>query len=174
MSTSSEHAFAVVESVEADGLRLKFDGEAAAGEKTYKCNTFFKFSVGDRVYCVKDSGTFVAICKIGAPATRIVADDANVSYVPRAGKATRATYAEQLEDYMGGSGGFWVRFDTSNVPYFRGPYSSSGEIPLLSVLDYSADTYNANRYIIFRSDYNGKLQYQAPYRSATWYTLSNA
>ncbi len=67
----SEHAFAVVESVEKDGLRLKFDGEESAGEKHYKCNTFFIFRPGDRVYCAKDSGSYVAICKIGAPATEI-------------------------------------------------------------------------------------------------------
>ena len=64
----SEHAFAVVESVETDGLRLKFDGEETAGEKHYKCNTSYVFHAGDRVYCAKVSGSYVAICKIGAPA----------------------------------------------------------------------------------------------------------
>ena len=71
MIASNEHAFAVVESVEADGLRLKFDGEETAGEKRYKCNTFCVFKPGDRVYCVKNSGSYVAICGIGAPATEL-------------------------------------------------------------------------------------------------------
>ncbi len=173
MSDTTMHAFAIVESVESDGLRLKFDGEDTAGEKTYKCNTFFKFSAGDRVYCVKDSGTFVAICKIGAPATKIVADDANVTYVPNAANANVAASADKLRGYWDNLQSFAVRFDNNNVPYFRGPYTSSEEMPLLCALDNAAPSYSPYRYIIFQTDYNGRLQYQAPYRSSTWFTLTN-
>lgn len=80
--------FATVAGVYSDGLTLKFDGAAAASSKRYKCNTFFKFAVGDRVFIMKDSGTYVVICKIGAPATSI-----NVDYAASANTANSATTA---------------------------------------------------------------------------------
>lgn len=92
MSDEKEHAFAVVESVEEEGLRLKFDGEDAAGEKAYKCNTFFVFAPGDRVYCVRDSGTYVAICKIGTPVTEL-----SVAKAKKAESAENATNAKNAE-----------------------------------------------------------------------------
>ena len=80
--------FATVAGVYSDGLTLKFDGAAAASSKRYKCNTFFKFAAGDRVFIMKDSGTYVVICKIGAPATSI-----NVDYATSANTANSATTA---------------------------------------------------------------------------------
>ena len=80
--------FATVAGVYSDGLTLKFDGAAAASSKRYKCNTFFKFAVGDRVFIMKDSGTYVVICKIGDPATSI-----NVDYAASANTANSATTA---------------------------------------------------------------------------------
>ena len=59
--------FATVGSVYADGLSLIFDGTATESVKHYKCNTFFKFKTGDRVHILKDSGTYVVVCAIGAP-----------------------------------------------------------------------------------------------------------
>lgn len=192
MSTSSEHAFAVVESVEADGLRLKFDGEDTAGDKTYKCNTFFKFAAGDRVYCVKDSGTFVAICKIGAPAQSIDADTAKTAETAKtAGNAETAETAEsvneakaagRLTDSTDETYYMLVRKSTGpGVLEYARTYENEGAywekwFPMGAPADeayYSAyATPNTDAIIRFRTDYNGNLQYQAPYRSATWYTLS--
>lgn len=65
---NAENVLAVVDSVGTAGLRLRLEGEETAGEKQYKCNTSVKFAAGDRVYCVRVSGTYVVICKIGSPA----------------------------------------------------------------------------------------------------------
>lgn len=59
--------FATVAGVFADGLTLIFDGEEEASEKHYKCNTSIKFSAGDRVRIMKDSGTYVVEYIVGNP-----------------------------------------------------------------------------------------------------------
>ena len=59
--------FATVDGVHEDGLTLIFDGEEAATEKHYKCNTSVVFSPGDRVRIIEDSGTFVVEYVVGAP-----------------------------------------------------------------------------------------------------------
>ena len=66
-TTEALFAFATVASVENDGLTLKIDGDENASSKKYLCNSFFAFAVGDRVLALKQSGTYVVICKIGAP-----------------------------------------------------------------------------------------------------------
>lgn len=164
MSTNAEHAFAVVQSVEADGLRLKFDGEETAGEKSYKCNTFFKFAPGDRVYCVKDSGTFVAICKIGEPAQTITVD--------RVDSVKDATFAQYVRKYKDTSG--YVTFSTFeeyDIPAVEIGYEKF--VPLLSAFDCSTNEYFTSPYILFRSNANGELEYLARTRQNEWKTLTN-
>ena len=68
-------SFATVAGVYADGLSLQFPNEAASA-KHYLCNQYCKFAVGQHVFVVKVSGTYVALCPIGAPAANIVADTA--------------------------------------------------------------------------------------------------
>jgi len=58
---SSPFCFATVAGVYADGLTLLFPGESEAGEKRYRCNIEAVFSVGDRVFVAKDSGTCVVL-----------------------------------------------------------------------------------------------------------------
>lgn len=179
--SSSEHAFAIVESVESDGLRLKFDGEDAAGEKKYKCNTFFKFSAGDRVYCVKDSGTYVAICKIGEPAKEIRADTAESAEEAETAKSAeiveKAENAEGIlfqgnsiyklklrEGTAGNKAEYSITYDGQSLPtwYLLGaPYDE-------------AATYQTGTAVVrFRSTGDGKLQFLLPYRNSyTWYTIA--
>ncbi len=86
--------FATIGGVFEDGVSLIFDGEETATEKHYKCNTFFKYQPGDRVYILKDSGTYVVICVIGAPAQSIAADTAGTATTAEtAGTAENATNA---------------------------------------------------------------------------------
>ena len=59
--------FATVGAVFADGVTLIFDGQSAAGEKHYRCNTSAVFAAGDRVKILADSGTYVAEYVVGAP-----------------------------------------------------------------------------------------------------------
>ena len=167
MSASNEHAFAVVESVETDGLRLKFDGEETAGEKRYKCNTFYVFHPGDRVYCVRDSGSYVAICVIGAPAPKLDIDVDNVETAKNAETAaalqSMSAPNQKIEFWFDNNGQLW----------------SSGEVypnntlwPVMAAFDSNAIT-GTKRYILFRSTSDGGLEYQAPYRSYTWKKLAN-
>ncbi len=183
MSTSMEHAFAVVESVETDGLRLKFDGEDTAGEKTYKCNTFFKFSAGDRVYCVKDSGTFVAICKIGAPAEEIVADKAttagSLAGGGESGEVEIAKTARQLADNTDANYFILMRKSASTgiLEYAR-TYEGQSTLymswfPLGCPIDESVTYPGSTSIVRFRSTSDGKLQFLLPYRNSyTWYTVA--
>ena len=59
--------FATVGVVYADGLSLIFDGQEAASQKHYKCNTAITFSPGDRVKIFSASGTYVVEYPVGNP-----------------------------------------------------------------------------------------------------------
>lgn len=51
----------------ADGVSLIFPGSESESKKHYKCNRDVTFSANDLVYVVKDSGTYIVICRIGNP-----------------------------------------------------------------------------------------------------------
>lgn len=61
---------ATVAAVEAEGLKLRLDGEEEAGEKLYKCATNVLFKVGDRVKITEDSGTYIVDFILGKPMER--------------------------------------------------------------------------------------------------------
>jgi hypothetical protein len=71
-----EFNFATVGAVYADGLTLIFDGQTEPTEKHYKCNAFCRFSAGQRVRIIKDSGTYVVEYAVGVPMTSLVVDTA--------------------------------------------------------------------------------------------------
>lgn len=184
MANDNISVFAVVEAVHEDGLQLKIDGEDAAGEKHYKCNTFFKFSQGDRVYCVRDSGTLAVICKIGNPATSIAADTAaNATKATTATKATNATNATNAEKATGwedqNTRSYMVKVRWNNIKeYLEYTHpllaNSTTWLPLLAPLDESVTYYGTAQVVKFRSTSDGKLEYCVPYRSAsTWHTITS-
>ena len=70
--TTPECNFATVGAVHEDGLSLIFDGQEAASEKHYKCNTAVRFTAGDRVRILKDSGTYVVEYVVGSPGEDIL------------------------------------------------------------------------------------------------------
>lgn len=65
--TEPEVRFATVGAVSGDGVTLIFDGQTAATEKHYKCNTSVLFHAGDRVKIASDSGTYVVEYIVGNP-----------------------------------------------------------------------------------------------------------
>ena len=65
--TEPEVRFATVGAVFGDGVTLIFDGQTAATEKHYKCNTSVLFHAGDRVKIASDSGTYVVEYIAGSP-----------------------------------------------------------------------------------------------------------
>lgn len=65
--TEPEVRFATVGAVHDDGVTLIFDGQTAATEKHYKCNTSVLFHAGDRVKIASDSGTYVVEYIVGNP-----------------------------------------------------------------------------------------------------------
>lgn len=62
---SKELAIGTVSSVSSGGISISVDG--ASGAKNYTCNRAASFRSGDRVLIGRESGTWVVICKIGAP-----------------------------------------------------------------------------------------------------------
>lgn len=64
---AKRYVFATVSSVSSSGVSIRIDGETSGSAKNYTCNTDVKFSVGDRVMALKESGTYVIVCKIGKP-----------------------------------------------------------------------------------------------------------
>nr|DAE49850.1 MAG TPA: hypothetical protein [Caudoviricetes sp.] len=69
-SQTTEQATAELATVGAkytDGLSLIFDGQTAASEKHYKCNTSVTFQAGDRVKICRMSGTYVVEYVVGNP-----------------------------------------------------------------------------------------------------------
>lgn len=178
MANDNISVFAVVEAVHEDGLQLKIDGEDAAGEKHYKCNTFFKFSPGDRVYCVRDSGTLAVICKIGNPATSIEADTAaTAESATNATNAAAAAKATGWEDQNTKSYAVTVRWNNiKKYLEYTHPLIVGAPpwLPLLAPLDEAVTIYSAAQVVKFRSTSDGKLEYCVPYRSAsTWHTITS-
>ncbi len=82
-------SFATVTAVYGDGLGLRFDGENEPSRKHYKCNQYCKFAAGQRVYLVKDGGTFIVLCPVGAPQT------------PTVSSAESADHADGVSDQNG-------------------------------------------------------------------------
>lgn len=69
MMDNTAFALATVAGVHTDGLSLQMDGQAEATSKHYKCNTTATFAAGDRVVCLRISGTWVVAFAFGAPKT---------------------------------------------------------------------------------------------------------
>lgn len=61
--------FATVGAVYSDGLSLIFPGQSVPSEKHYKCNTAVRFTAGQRVKVIQDSGTWVVEYPVGNPQT---------------------------------------------------------------------------------------------------------
>lgn len=60
-------ALATVAAKYTDGLTLIFDGQSEASAKHYRCNQGVTFATGDRVVCLRVSGTWVVAFAFGAP-----------------------------------------------------------------------------------------------------------
>lgn len=58
---------ATVDAVGTNGLRLIFDGETASDGKYYRCNPGLRYQTGNRVLVQSVGGSYVVVCKIGAP-----------------------------------------------------------------------------------------------------------
>lgn len=63
---AKEAFIGTVTSVSASGIGLSIDGDNT-GTKKYTCSRSERFSSGDRVLVVRESGTYVVVCRIGAP-----------------------------------------------------------------------------------------------------------
>lgn len=50
-----------------DGVSLIFPGQTAATAKHYRCNPDVTFSAGNRVLIARVSGSYVVLCRVGAP-----------------------------------------------------------------------------------------------------------
>ena len=94
-------SFATVGTVYEDGIALIFNGAETESLKHYKCNTAVRFTAGQRVRIIEDSGTYVVEYPVGAPAQSIYADSAaraayasEAGYAESAGKAATATKAD--------------------------------------------------------------------------------
>ena len=66
LAAAKEMAIGTVSSVTTSGIGITIDGDSS-GVKKYTCNRAERFSSGDRVLCARESGTWVVICRIGAP-----------------------------------------------------------------------------------------------------------
>lgn len=63
---AKEAYIGTVSSVSASGISLSIDGDSS-GAKKYTCARSERFSPGDRVLIMRESGTYVVVCRIGAP-----------------------------------------------------------------------------------------------------------
>ena len=59
--------FVTIAEIYDDGISLIFDGEKAASEKHYKCNSAITFEKGQRVHILRDSGTCIVEYPVGNP-----------------------------------------------------------------------------------------------------------
>ena len=83
--TISQYTLARVGDVYKDGLSLIFPGSTSPSQKHYKCNADINFSVGDTVYVIKDSGTYIVICKIGVPSGWLPSGYIELEYIESTG-----------------------------------------------------------------------------------------
>lgn len=111
---------ATVEAVEAEGLKLKLDGEEAAGEKLYKCAADVLFKVGDRVKITEDSGTYMADFVLGAPMERLI--------IPHGGQDGQILAKDGSDDYtlkwVDASGG---NAESNSLVYYSSKVTLSNE-----------------------------------------------
>ena len=63
---AKELAVGTVRSVSAGGISISIDGDTQ-GAKNYTCSRSDRFRTGDRVLLGRESGTWIVICRIGAP-----------------------------------------------------------------------------------------------------------
>lgn len=61
---TKSNIFAEVSRVEDGGVALKIDGEEGTA-KVYTCNKDTRFNIGDKVLVVKESGTYIVVCRVG-------------------------------------------------------------------------------------------------------------
>lgn len=91
-------AFATVAEVHSDGISLYLGGDKVPTQKHYKCNTFCKFEIGQKVYIQKAGGEYVVLFPIGNPATELRVDSAEYAnkakFSETAETANKATTAE--------------------------------------------------------------------------------
>lgn len=79
---------AEVLAVWSDGLEILMEGDSESDDKHYLCNDSIKYQPGDRVLVQKVGGSYIVVCRIGAPKSVIRADVAD-----RADMADRAELA---------------------------------------------------------------------------------
>jgi hypothetical protein len=60
-----QFAVGTVVSVSTSGVSVAIEGDGTSSAKKYKRNLDVAFSAGDRVLCVRISGTYVIVCRIG-------------------------------------------------------------------------------------------------------------
>lgn len=70
VAEEQEFNLATVGAVRSSGVTLIFEGQDAASEKIYHCNSDVRLVAGDRVRVKKDSGTYLVEFAIGDPMSR--------------------------------------------------------------------------------------------------------
>lgn len=171
-------AFATIGEIYDDGVTLIFDGQEAATEKHYKCNSFAVFQSGDRVRIIKDSGTYVVEYPVGAPKRTFHADTATTAAsATKADSATKANTADNasnakeadsaacLIDGASDSKLVYLKI-VSGVLYFSengtswielGTVGGSETIPAVAKALYNSYSSSSNYYIYFKTDRYGSF-----------------
>ena len=110
--------FATIGEVYEDGVSLIFDGEDAATEKHYLCNTSAFFVAGDRVKILPDSGTYIVEYVVGTPQKN---EGGSVIGIPSGGSAG------QVLKKNSGNDGDVVWGDVNRVKSLINQYNSTSQ-----------------------------------------------
>lgn len=108
-----------------DGVSLIFPGSESESQKHYKYNIDANLSTGDLVYVVKDSGTYIVICRIGKRVGTLPFEYTKLEYIKSSGSQyinTGFTPTSNTKVLMYAS----VNSHLSNGSYFGTRSSNSG------------------------------------------------
>lgn len=65
--TTPQLSLATIGAKYTDGVSLVFPGQTEATAKHYRCNPDVAFAAGQRVLIARVSGSYVVVCRVGAP-----------------------------------------------------------------------------------------------------------
>lgn len=140
------YTFATIGKIYDDGVSLIFPGANSESQKHYKHNIDVNLSSGDLVYIVKDSGTYIVICRIGKRSGSLPSEYKKLQYIKSSGSQyinTNFVPNSNTKVIMYAS----VNSHPSNGAYFGARATNSGSDPYsYSVLILTAGTARSDFY----------------------------
>ena len=183
MSDTAEHNLATVIAITTNGLTLRFDGENEARMKPYKCLSSYIPTIGDRVYIVAISGTYLVIGEVvDQPITSLTAANAlklngkaeselSVANATNATNATDAANAAKLGGKLESELSVATAANAANASKLNNKAESALSVGSANRADRVIDQGSTSSDIYFRSGASNTVQMRRG-TGGTWQTIA--